>query len=373
MGPTKNQNKDDFRITAKKCQFYDRGYCRYKEKSTNKHPDKVCDDPNCSVDKCDKIHPNPCKYGPRCRFSKKKLCLYSHDTLVCDDSKMDALAKKVEAFEKQISVLSKKLDNFVELGKHVDRKIEALDNTVNNNKKASIENNARTEKLENLVKKMETRLNKLESGEIDKKVTDLENIIKKQQKKNEHLEVKIKALEAFYNEKLLKCTQCEFATVSEKGLKTHVVKKHKTEKKKKEDTFQYPRSCDLCEKEIKNKIAMKTHMKTHSYKDVLYQCNKCDFLGGAEMDIAVHSGKAHGDCFACGLCEYIAPDLETLETHLFTCEIFECYNCETIFKSLGDLKSHFVEHESSSKHTKQSRENADEYESTRYTYKEIMN
>ena len=48
---------------------------------------------------------------------------------------------------------------------------------------------------------METRLNKLESGEIDKKVTDLENIIKKQQKKNEHLEVKIKALEAFYNEK----------------------------------------------------------------------------------------------------------------------------------------------------------------------------
>ena len=37
------------------------------------------------------------------------------------------------------------------------------------------------------------------------------------------MEVKIKALEAFYNEKLLKCTQCEFASVSEKGLKSHVV------------------------------------------------------------------------------------------------------------------------------------------------------
>ena len=113
MGPTKNQNKYDFRITAKKCQLYDRGYSKYKEKCTNKHPDKVCDDPNCSEDKCDKRHPNPCKYGQRCRFSRKKVCLYSHDTLVCDDSRMNALAKKVEAFEKQISVLSNKLDNFV--------------------------------------------------------------------------------------------------------------------------------------------------------------------------------------------------------------------------------------------------------------------
>ena len=113
-------------------------------------------------------------------------------------------------------------------------------------------------------------------------------------------------------------------------------------------------------------------MKTHSCKVVQYQCNKCDFLGCSEIDIAVHSGKAHGDCFECGLCEHIAPDLESLETHLFTCEIFKCYTCETIFKNLGDLKSHFVkEHESSSRHTKQSRENADEYESKRYTYKEI--
>ena len=81
---------------------------------------------------------------------------------------------------------------------------------------------------------------------MDKKIDDLENIIKKQQKKNEQLEVKIKAQEASNNLKLFKCTQCDFTSTSEKGLKTHILKKHKTEKKK-EENFQ------SCEKEIKKK------------------------------------------------------------------------------------------------------------------------
>ena len=76
-----------------------------------------------------------------------------------------------EDFEKQIIVLSNKLDDFVDLGKHVVKKIETFDNTVNNTKKASIENNARTEKLENLIKKMETRLDKLKSGKYHKEAT----------------------------------------------------------------------------------------------------------------------------------------------------------------------------------------------------------
>ena len=323
----------------------------------------MCATKDCNVFSCEKRHPRQCIYQRdfgRCKFTTS--CKYDHRK-----------PRDILENSNKIIDIQKKLDNFVDLGKHVERKMETFDNTVDNTKKTAIENNARSENLENLINKMETRLNKLESGEINKKITDLENIIKNQQKKIEELEVKSKALEAFYNEKVFKCTQCEFTSVSEKGLKSHVVRKHKTEKKKKEETLQYPRNCDLCEKEIKNKNEMKTHMRTHSYKNVSYKCNKCEFLGYSEIDVSVHSGKAHGDCFECGLCEHISPDLETLELHLFTCEIYQCNNCETIFKNLGDLKSHLVkEHESSSTHIKQSRENEDEYDNKRYTYKELF-
>ena len=171
---------------------------------------------------------------------------------------------------------------------------------------------------------------------------------------------------------MFKCTQCEFTSAFEKGLKSHILKKHKEEKKK-EENLQYPRSCDLCEKEIKSKTEMKSHMKTHSYKVIQYKCNKCDFLGNWEIDITVHVGREHGDIFECGLCEHIAEDLEALDTHLFTCEVYKCNTCETVFKNLGDLKSHLItEHDSSITHIKQSREIVDEYSEKCYRYKDFF-
>ena len=118
---------------------------------------------------------------------------------------------------------------------------------------------------------------------------------------------------------------------------------------------------------------MKTHMKTHSYKVIQFKCNKCDFLGPWEIDIAVHVGREHGDCFECGLCEHIAEDLESLDTHLFTCEIYKCNTCEQVFKNLGDVKSHLLkEHDGTISHIKQSREIEHEYSTRSYRYKELF-
>ena len=67
-----------------------------------------------------------------------------------------------------------------------------------------------------------------------------------------------------------------------------------------------------------------------------------------------------------GLCEYVANNLEALDTHLFTCEIYECYYEEERFKSLRDLKTHFeTEHPTKNTnykfiHAKQDRENVEE-------------
>ena len=54
----------------------------------------------------------------------------------------------------------------------------------------------------------------------------------------------------------------------------------------------------------------------------------------------VHVGKYHSEKFECGLCEYEAENLENLETHLFTCEIFECNKCGLRGKSMKDIIKH---------------------------------
>ena len=57
----------------------------------------------------------------------------------------------------------------------------------------------------------------------------------------------------------------------------------------------------------------------------------------------VHTGKTYGDKFEFGLCDHIAKDLESLETHLSTCETYKCNICDKIVTKLQDIKTHFLE------------------------------
>ena len=95
MGP----KKDQLRIKTTKCPYNDRGYCKFGNECNNKHVDKVCNDRDCTEEVCDKRHPNPCKFGLRCKHNKKKLCSYSHVTFASDDGKINALEKKFEVLE----------------------------------------------------------------------------------------------------------------------------------------------------------------------------------------------------------------------------------------------------------------------------------
>ena len=148
-------------------------------------------------------------------------------------------------------------------------------------------------------------------------------------------------------------------------MKTHNKRKH-TKAKFEEGTDSYPKRCDLCEKLFESEIDMKKHLKTHSYKQIEYRFEECDFLGATPLTMEVHLGKSHSDQFECGLCEYVANNLEALDTHIFTCEIYEWYYEEERFKSLRDLKTHFeTEHPTKNTnykfiHAKQDRENVEE-------------
>ena len=81
----------------------------------------------------------------------------------------------------------------------------------------------------------------------------------------------------------------------------------------------------------------------HSYKDgslLKYKCDECDFWGPNITTMEMHFLKLHSETLVCGLCDYEAKDVEVLDTHTFTCEMFKCSRCKQKFKTLQDIKNH---------------------------------
>ena len=279
MGSRKT-NQEGSRIKNIKCVHFDRGYCKFGEKCKNKHPDKVCNDKDCTNDNCDFCHPNHCKYGPICKFYQKKVCLYSHVKFPCEEniSKIEELEKKILAIEKvnktskkesnqdileKLEDLERKCQRNVDndLVKQVEKKIDTFEKQMNNMRKELEAKNAQ-------IAGLELRMDDVNKKHLDekkqkeKKIKELENMLKKQDKEKIQNEV-----EQF------KCTQCDFVTTSNKGLKTHVKRKH-TEI----TSDKYPKTCELCDVEVNDQKELKLHMKTHSYRESNFRCEDCDFV-----------------------------------------------------------------------------------------------
>ena len=107
---SKTQNK------SRKCLYFDRGYCKYGDSCQNQHPDKDCSVPICFDENCAMRHPNPCKFGLRCKFKQKNVCLYSHVTLANDEDngKIKELERKIINLEKENKTMRK--DNYQKEG-----------------------------------------------------------------------------------------------------------------------------------------------------------------------------------------------------------------------------------------------------------------
>ena len=58
----------------------------------------------------------------------------------------------------------------------------------------------------------------------------------------------------------------------------------------------------------------------------------------------VHVTKCRNENFDCGLCEQIFVEEKDLDTHLTTCETYECSNCWKRIRNLSDMKKHIEGH-----------------------------
>ena len=251
MPPKKAKNSETVKkMMVEKCANYNRGYCKFKDECTKKHDDKVCNDMDCNEQDCQKRHPNPCWHGFRCTYYKRDECLYSHVTFASDDEKIKTLSNNFNDKFKKMENSLKQLQNDI---KEKDVKIQLLEENCKG--------------FENLVKQFEEKCDKA-----------LNNISKMDEKYGKTFDkiIEIEAkLEEFDNDSTnevenFECDQCKFVTESEHGLKVH--------KKTKHANLEYPPyECEFCDKSFGSNTQLKSHLKTHSYKEAI-KCENCNFL-----------------------------------------------------------------------------------------------
>ena len=295
---------------AKKCKIYNRGFCFYKESCKHKHPDKVCDDQNCSEDKCDKRHPNPCKFSYRCTYYKQNICLYSHINPSPEN------ANNNDKFKKLNKKLEKLENNLQELKSVLDQKDLEIRNI-----------QAKCIKLETKVKHLEEETGEIEERVINQSLSVLENSIRIPEKE------------------IFKCEKCNFSTESERGLKVHIKRKHANLSE-----TSFPLNCDFCEIKCYDNDDLENHLKEHTYITLKFKCEDCEFLASDELSLEVHAERKHTGNFECPICTYKANSEDSFNIHLHTCETFTCdfcFNPKITLKNLPDLVTHL-----STKHPK---------------------
>ena len=111
-------------------------------------------------------------------------------------------------------------------------------------------------------------------------------------------------------------------------------KKHKN--KRETDKSKFPQECSLCDLILNDSNEEKKHMRTHSYKNVQFECEICDFKGGAKTDMDVHLAKLHREKIEYGICEYEGKD------KLLTCEFYDCEFCTERILQFSNIKEHLL-------------------------------
>ena len=231
-----------------------------------------------------------------CKFNKKKECKYIHNTLVSDDVKIDALKKeftnKLVDLETSFVGMQKDLDNKNSLIKLVMEKYDNLEKQMNEKQFDSLKKQLNDKDAQ--INGLEIKLEELDKAQqkhkkqYEKKIKDMENTIKQKIVKEKTPE-NIFPESIFPEEKKIKCNKCDFSTTYRLGLKIHNTKAHS-----KVDFVALPTTCDVCEKVLEDERNLKEHKKReHTYHNVKFQCNECEFMACDPHTMQVHFGINH--------------------------------------------------------------------------------
>ena len=103
-----------------------------------------------------------------------------------------------------------------------------------------------------------------------------------------------------------KCSVCDQQAKSSNGLRMHISRKH-TKYDENVTSFQ----CENCGKGFRSAGEIKEHMISHSYRQLTFKCDECDFLGPNKQTIKMHSRRIYSETIACGMGDFEVKDIET--------------------------------------------------------------
>ena len=163
----------------------------------------------------------------------------------------------------------------------MEMKTEAFENKLDHQRRDLEKKNAKIADLEIRLEEVKKK-EKNEKQIRERKMKDLENTIKGMTKEESN------STENF------QCSECEFASKSQNGVKTHKARMHtKTEKLKN------PIDCELCDASLENEKDMKEHLNYHKYKKTTFNCKDCDYWCENFLTMEVHVGKFHSETLEC--------------------------------------------------------------------------
>ena len=176
MGPTKkNKIKEKPKENYDKCVFYNTGYCKQGVDCSKIHPETNCEDEDCLDEGCDKRHPNPCKFGRRCRYKRRNICFYLHAITDPNPENCKAFENK---FDKKFTLVEKHNENMKNsIEKLIDEKFTLYEENISNLRKDLEIKNTQINALEMRMEELEKE-HHAHKKQQDKKIKDLENSCK---------------------------------------------------------------------------------------------------------------------------------------------------------------------------------------------------
>ena len=160
---------------------------------------------------------------------KEKDVVYSHVTLASDDGK---LTGEIQEIKKKMTFLENSVkqndSKHLDLGKSVDKRLEAFESQLQTIKKAIKAKNSWISSLEKKLKEHQSSA-LLKNEKNKERIKELEGKLSKPDKQIKILNDKISAFESKEKSEeslLFKCEECDFTTLSTQGMKTHEKRKH---------------------------------------------------------------------------------------------------------------------------------------------------
>ena len=296
-------------MTSEKCQYFDKGFCRSRDKCSLKHPLVECEG-SCEDRRiCPKRHRVFCKNGNECVFDLTNSCEFLHKA----DNKnteqhRDTLQSMIKHVEGKIEELDKKDKETVN---KIDTLVKDTCDWITKVFDTEKEVAALVAKVDDIEEEFSSKLEQVETS-TKKNAMDCEGTIIRLEKKMEVLESLVRNL---LNEQKCKVTPGEGHVYSEDSY-SNPSRKDNIENKECKTTNQT--KCDICQKIFKSTDNLQTHdekfhMKIIANKGRIFKCDQCGFTSKDKSEVHDHINERHKKC---DICERIFTNSKTLETHV---------------------------------------------------------